>query len=163
MVAETLWISKFLLCVLYSCHMKFYLCYIFLIHIIYFIIYFLYIERNYLKERRGLIERPLRMSAPRHSWKIQWAPWLKWAPPRTWLKWPLIWKLAMAAEALIKRICKNDETRVFFNQISFEFCFLQSDILWILAICHKQTFYLVFYILFSLGNDKLTSTYFAFF
>ena len=33
---------------------------------------------------------------------------------------------------------------------------------WTLAICHKQTFYLVYYILFCLGNDMLTSTYFAF-
>ena len=37
------------------------------------------------------------------------------------------------------------------------------DIHWTLAICQKETLYLVFYILFSLENDMLTSTYFAFY
>ena len=32
-----------------------------------------------------------------------------------------------------------------------------------IAICHKQTFYLVFDILFRMENDVLTSTFFAFF
>ena len=31
------------------------------------------------------------------------------------------------------------------------------------AICHKETFYLVFHVLFSLENDMLTSTYFYIF
>ena len=43
MVAEMLQKSKFLLCLLYSCHMKFYFCYICNIYVICFIIYLLYI------------------------------------------------------------------------------------------------------------------------
>ena len=40
--------------------------------------------------------------------------------------------------------------------------FAMSEV-WTLAICRKQTFYLLFYIFFSLKNDMLTSTYFSFF
>ena len=76
--------------------------------------------RNYLKERPGLNERPLRMSASLHSWKIWWAPRFKWAPPETGKGVP-IWKFAMSAEAPIQIISKNDETRVFFSQIFFVF------------------------------------------
>ena len=58
--------------------------------------------RNYLKERPGLNERPLRMTTPLHNWKIQLTPRLKWVP-------------------LIQIVCKNDKTRVFFSQVFFVF------------------------------------------
>ena len=62
--------------------------------------------RKYLKQRPGLNEHSLRMSAP--------------LPPLT-RKGALIWKFAMSVEALIEIVCKNDETRVFFSQISLVF------------------------------------------
>ena len=36
-------------------------------------------------------------------------------------KGAFIWKFAISAEALIQVVCKNDETRVFYSQISFVF------------------------------------------
>ena len=36
-------------------------------------------------------------------------------------KGALISKFAMSAEAFIQIVCKNDETRVFFSQIFFDF------------------------------------------
>ena len=121
--------------------------------------------------------------------KFNERPGLNECPLQT-RKRALIWKFAMSAEALIQIVCKNDETRVFFSHFFsysrnlqthsviicklrrsyFPFCYRHWNRHcyrwcyrhWNLAICHKQTFYLVLYILFSLENDMLTSTYFAF-
>ena len=94
--------------------------------------------------------------------KVNERPGLNERPPQT-RTGAFIWKFAMPAEALIQRVCKNDETKVFFSQIFFVLKMKAIIYKWILAICHKQTFYLVFYTFFSLGNDMLTSTYFAIF
>ena len=89
-------------------------------------------------------------------------------PPQT-REGVLIWKLAMSAELLIPIVSKNDETRVF-RQSDDILCFYNKEVYilqwfryWTLAVCHKQTFDIVFYILFSLENDMLACTYFAFF
>ena len=55
-------------------------------------------EFNYLKKRPNLNDRS----------------------PQT-KKGALIWKFSMSAEALIQKVCKNDELRVFFSQIFFVF------------------------------------------
>ena len=67
---------------------------------------FLFKYRNYLKECPGLNECLLLMSVPLHSWKIYWAPRLKWGPPQT-RKGELIWKSAMSPEELVQIVCKN--------------------------------------------------------
>ena len=69
---------------------------------------FLFKYRNYLKECPGLNECLLLMSVPLHSWKIYWAPRLKWGPPQT-RKGELIWKSAMSSEELVQIVCKNDK------------------------------------------------------
>ena len=72
------------------------------------------IRHSRMKERPGLSKRPLRMSAPLHSWKINECP--SPSPPQT-RKGVLIWKSAMSAESLIQVVCKNDE--IFFSEIFF--------------------------------------------
>ena len=71
--------------------------------------------RNYRKERPGLNEHPLRMSAPLNE-----HPGLNERSPQT-RKGAFIWKFAVSAETLIQIVCKNDETRVFFSQIFSNF------------------------------------------
>ena len=87
--------------------------------------------------------------------KFNKRPGLKEHPSQT-RKWELIWKFSMSAEALIQIVCKNDETRVFFNQIVFVFYNKEIYKHIIIKIIIRNN------ILFSLQND-IASTCFEFF